>query len=75
MIAQELETVQKSAQLLVNDCAGESNTVKVIAQEIGNETIEEWYEESDKRISINDHIEVDSIDKGFEIQSENGIPM
>lgn len=70
MIAQELETVQKSAQLLVNNCAGENNTVKVIAQEIGNETIEEWYEESDKRISINDYIEVDSIDKGFEIQSK-----
>lgn len=70
MIAKELDTVQKSAQLLVNDYVGGNNTVKVIAQEIGNETIEEWYEESDKRISINDLLEVAFIGKGFELQSE-----
>lgn len=43
--------------------------MKVLAQEIGNETIESWYEESDKRISIDDRIKVDSINTCFEVSS------
>ena len=52
-VQEELNTVQVSAQKLVSAFVGD-NSVKIVALEVGNNTIEKWYNNSNKRISIED---------------------
>lgn len=68
-IQEELNTVQIAAQSLVNVLAGD-NSVKIVALEVGNNTIEKWYNSSNKRIRIEDAIDVEGIGKAFEIKAE-----
>lgn len=68
-VKEELNTVQIAAQRLVNSLA-EENSVKIIALEVGNNTIEKWYNNSNKRITVEDTIEIESSGNGFEIKTE-----
>lgn len=68
-VQEELNTVQIAAQHLVNELAGE-NIVKIVALEVGNNTIEKWYNSSNKRITVEDTIDVDGDGKAFEIKTD-----
>lgn len=65
-VQEELNTVQIAAQKLVNSLAGE-NSVKIVALEVGNNTIEKWYNSSNKRIMVEDTIGIDGPGTVFEI--------
>lgn len=68
-VQEELNTVQITAQKLVNDFT-KNYTVKIVALEVGNNTIERWYNSSSKRIAIEDMIEVEGNGKAFEVKGE-----
>lgn len=65
-VQEELNTVQIAAQKLVNSFAGD-NSVKIVALEVGNATIEKWFNSSEKRIRVEDTIHVEGIGNVFEI--------
>ena len=65
-VQDELNTVQVSAQNLVNAFT-KDNEIKVIAIEVGNNTIEKWYNSSNKRITIQEQMSVITNQEGFEI--------
>lgn len=65
-VQEELNTLQIAAQKLVNDFAGDTS-VKIVALEVGNNTIERWYNSSNKRITIEDSIDVDGNGMAFEV--------
>lgn len=65
----EMNTLQVSAQRLVDSFCQEF-PVKVIAIEVGNNTIEKWYATSSRRITVEDDFEVSINDGGFEIRGE-----
>ncbi len=65
-VQKELNTVQIVAQKLVNSLAGD-NSVKIVALEVGNNTIEKWYNSSNKRIMVEDTITIDGTGNVFEI--------
>lgn len=46
------------------------NEIEIIALEVGNETIEKWYNTSNKQIKITDSFNVKTVNRGFEIQGE-----
>ena len=72
MIRKELNTVQLSAQKLVDYFLSKTEyKVSISSFEVGNETLEEWYNNSNKRISIDDEINVDTNGEGFELKKEN----
>ena len=66
-VQEELNTVQIAAQKLVNNLAGD-NSVKIVSLEVGNDTIERWYNSSSKRITIEEEIDVEGNGKAFEIK-------
>ena len=66
-VQEELNTVQIAAQKLVNDLAGD-NSVKIVALEVGNNTIERWYNSSSKRITSEKLIDVEGNGKAFEVK-------
>lgn len=68
-VQEELNTVQIAAQKLVNSLAGD-NSVKVVALEVGNNTIEKWYNSSNKRIMVEETISVDGPGNVFEISGD-----
>ena len=68
-VQEELNTVQIAAQKLVDLFAGD-NSVKIVALEVGNTTIEKWYNSSEKRIRVEDTITVDGIGNVFEINGD-----
>lgn len=65
-VQEELNTVQIAAQKLVNSFV-EDNSVKIVALEVGNATIEKWFNSSEKRIRVEDTIHVEGIGNVFEI--------
>jgi hypothetical protein len=65
----EMNTLQVSAQRLVDSFCHEF-PVKVIAIEVGNNTIEKWYATSSRRITVEDDFEVSINGGGFEIRGE-----
>lgn len=67
-VQEELNTVQIAAQQLVNGVAGD-NSVKIISLEVGNNTIERWYNSSNKRIMVEDTIDIEGTGQAFEIKS------
>lgn len=69
-VQDELNTVQVSAQKLVSAFVGD-NSVKIVALEVGNNTIEKWYNNSNKRISIEDTLVVENNGQALEIIEEN----
>lgn len=68
-VQEELNTVQIAAQKLVNNLAGD-NSVKIVSLEVGNDTIERWYNSSSKRITIEEEIDVEGNGKAFEVKGE-----
>lgn len=65
-VQEELNTVQVSAQKLVSSFVGD-NSVKIVALEVGNNTIEKWYNNSTKSITIEDELAVENNGQAFEI--------
>lgn len=65
-VQEELNTVQIAAQKLVNSFVGD-NSVKIVALEVGNNTIEKWFNSSNKRIMVEDTIDIDGLGDVFEI--------
>lgn len=65
----EMNTLQVSVQRLVDSFCQEF-PVKVIAIEVGNNTIEKWYATSSRRITVEDDFEVSINGGGFEIRGE-----
>lgn len=65
-VQEELNTVQIAAQKLVNSFV-KDNSVKIVALEVGNATIEKWFNSSKKRIRVEDTIHVEGIGNVFEI--------
>ena len=68
-IKEELTVMQSSARAAVKTLFPQNN-VEVFALEVGNETIEQWYNASNKQITITDTLEVDTPKLGFEIESD-----
>ncbi len=68
-VQEELNTLQIAAQKLMNDFVGDTS-VKIVALEVGNNTIERWYNNSSKRITIENSIKVDGNGKAFEVSGE-----
>ena len=68
-IKEELATMQASASALLKSLFPE-NEVKLIALEVGNETIEKWYDTSNKQITVTDTIKVETPNVGFEIKGD-----
>ena len=68
-IKEELTVMQSSARAAVKTLFPQ-NSVEVFALEVGNETIEQWYNASNKQITITDTLEVDTPKLGFEIESD-----
>lgn len=66
-VHQELIAMQANTRVTVFGNFPDSN-VEVFALEVGNETIEKWYNTSEKQITILDEIPVDTKHIGFEIQ-------
>lgn len=68
-VKEEISTLQLAAQKIV-DSEYPNNAIKVIALEVGMNTIEKWYVTSSRRITIEDDIVVDNKNIGYEIMSE-----
>lgn len=66
-VQDELNTVQIAAQKLVNDLAAD-NSVKIVALEVGNNTIDRWYNSSNKRITVEDTLTIEGNGEAFEIK-------
>lgn len=68
-VREELVAMQSNSKAAVKTLFPQ-NEIEIIAMEVGNETIEKWYNTSSKQISITDSFEVETVNKGFEIQGE-----
>ena len=68
-VKEELTAMQTSARALLKNLYPK-NEVGVFALEVGNETIEKWYNASSKQITITDTIEVNTPKVGFELTGE-----
>lgn len=66
-VKEELETVELSAKTLLNKFKPD-NDVCIYANEIGKETLENWYSSTTNTILVNDEISIPLNDKGFEIK-------
>lgn len=71
-VQEELNTVQIAAQKLVNSLSGD-NSIKIVALEVGNNTIEKWYNSSNKRIMVEETISIDGPVNAFEINGNKWI--
>jgi len=65
----ELSTMQASVKALVKDTFPNKD-IEVFAMEVGNETIERWFNASNQQITITETINVDTPQIGFELQGE-----
>ena len=68
-IKAELTAMQVSARALLKGLFSQ-NEVELFALEVGNETIEKWYNAASKQITVTDTIEVDTPKRGFELSGE-----
>ncbi len=69
-VKEELETVELSAKTLVNKFKPD-NDICIYANEIGKETLENWYASTANTILVNDEILIPLNSKGFEIKGNN----
>lgn len=65
-IKEEHTAMQASARALLKTLFPQ-NEVEIFAVEVGNETIEKWYNASSKQITVTDILEVDTPKVGFEL--------
>lgn len=68
-IKEELTAMQASARALLKTLFPK-NEVEIFAVEVGNETIEKWYNASSKQITISDTLEVETPKVGFELTGD-----
>lgn len=68
-IKEELIAMQTSARALLQALFPQ-NEVEIFAVEVGNETIEKWYNASSKQITITDTLEVETPKVGFELAGD-----
>lgn len=68
-VENELNTVSTTAKALL-DRFVPGSSVKIMAMEVGNNTLEKWYNNTTNKILVNDTIEIDLPFGGYEI-SEN----
>ena len=67
LIKEELSAMQTGARTLLKSLFPQSEA-EVFAIEVGNETIEKWYNSASKQITITDTIPVDTPKVGFELR-------
>lgn len=72
VISDELVTMQSSARAQIKTRFPDTE-LSVFALEVGNETIEKWYNASTKRITITETISVETVESGFEIPKIIGV--
>ncbi len=68
-IKAELSAMQKSARTLIKSLFPQSDA-EVFSLEVGNETIERWYNAASKQITITNTLEVDTPKVGFELRGD-----
>jgi hypothetical protein len=68
VVKEELATFQLSAQKIV-DSEYSDNPIKIIALEVGLNTIEKWYVTSSRRITVEDDLCVENNKIGYEIKA------
>lgn len=68
-IKEELAAMQVSARALLKALFPQ-NEVEVFALEVGNETIEKWYNASSKQIMVTDTLDVETPKVGFELSGD-----
>jgi hypothetical protein len=69
IVADELATVEATAKSALNDLAN-SLKIQISAQEVGKETLDEWYGDTLSPILVSDVISID-IPGGFEVTGDN----
>ena len=69
VIKNELATMQTTARAALKSLFPESE-VEIFASEIGNETIEKWYNTSNKQIAVTDTFQVETPNMGFELRGQ-----
>lgn len=67
-IKEELVAMQASARVLLKTLFPQ-NEVELFTLEVGNETIEKWYNAASKQITVTDTIEVNTPKVGFELHA------
>ena len=67
LVKEELSAMQISARTLLKSLFPQSEA-EVFALEVGNETIEKWYNSASKQITITDTLYVDTPKVGFELR-------
>lgn len=65
-IANELKTVESTARALLINLYPESNII-IMASEIGNQTLDQWYRNSTNQIMVNDEIKIPLFCGSFEL--------
>lgn len=68
-IKEELAAMQISARTLLKSLFPQ-NEAEIFALEVGNETIEKWYNASSKRITVTDTLDVETPKVGFELSGD-----
>jgi hypothetical protein len=69
-IQDEMNSVSATANALLKQFYPEQN-VNVIGLEVGNQTLEKWYDNTTNKILVNDRIEIDLPFGGYEISGDN----
>ena len=68
-IKEELTAMQTSARALLKTLFPK-NEVEIFAVEVGNETIEKWYNAESKQIAVTDTLDVETPKVGFELTGD-----
>ena len=68
-IRNELDTVKTTAKALL-DSFMPGTQVKIAAMEVGNNTLEKWYENTTNKILVDDEIEIDLPFGGYEMSED-----
>ena len=68
-IREELTAMQASARALLKTLFPK-NEVEIFAVEVGNETIEKWYNAASKQITVTDSLDVETPGVGFELTGD-----
>ena len=68
-IKEELTAMQTSARALLKTLFPK-NEVEIFAVEVGNETIEKWYNAASKQIAVTDTLDVETPKVGFELTGD-----
>lgn len=70
-VGNELATVEHSARSLIDSHFKNSNVEEIVGVEVGQETLEEWYQGLSTPILVSDEFEVSLMQKGYSIKGDN----